>query len=126
MTPGELQCPNCGRIYNKGDLEGNFCPICKILMEPEADPNKILGDTLSLQLPWPPGQAAIRVGQTEGYLSAQLMKAALESEGIPVLLQGETSAQSLGIWVGSLGAVQISVPENLVIRAQEIIAITDK
>ncbi len=121
-----MNCALCGRFFNLADLDEAVCPFCRVDLGLDQEPNKIIGDTLSLQLRWPQGELAVRVGEAEGYLSAQLMKAALESGGIPVLLQGETSVQSLGIWVGGLGAIQILVPENSVSRAQEIIAITDK
>ncbi len=122
MTEAERQCPNCGRIYGAEAWSLEKCPACNSSFKEETE---ILSDTLSMQLPWPQGEREVEVGTAGGYLDAQLLKAALESEGIPVLLKGETSSQALGVWVGSLGEVQIFVPQSREQEAKNILEMTD-
>lgn len=121
----ERQCPECGRLYSEGDWQEETCPFCDIPLKAAAETNNILSDTVSLQIPWPQGEREVLVGEAKGYLDAQLLKAALESEGIPVLLQGETTSQAFGIWVGDIGRIQIFVPQSCAQEAQAILKITE-
>jgi hypothetical protein len=54
-------------------------------------------------------------------LTANVIKSHLESEGIPVLLQGETYGRMIGFTVGTLGQVNILVPKELAETARLII-----
>ncbi len=121
----ERQCPNCGRIYEEGDWQEVNCPVCDLPLEEIGGESELISDTLSMQLPWPQGEREILIWEANGYLKAQLLKAALESEGIPVLLQGGTMAQVWGVTVGSAGAVGLSVPQSRVDEARQIIDATE-
>lgn len=121
MSQDERQCSNCGRIYSPQDWQEENCPFCDVSLEVIDTSHTLVSDTLSLQLPWPPGEKQILVGWAEGYMKGQLLKAALESEGIPVLLQGGTMAQAFGLSVGSVGAVSIFVPESVAAQAKTIL-----
>lgn len=55
---------------------------------------------------------------------AVVIKARLESEEIPALIQQEAVGSVLGLTVGPLGVAKISVPEPLAERALDLLAIT--
>jgi hypothetical protein len=55
---------------------------------------------------------------------ALVIKARLDSEEIPALIQQEAVGSILGLTVGPLGVAKISVPEPLAERALELLAVT--
>ena len=57
----------------------------------------------------------------QGELTASVIKAHLESEGIPVLLKYESAGKVYGLTVDGLGEVRIMVPEKLAEEAKHII-----
>lgn len=57
----------------------------------------------------------------EGELRANVMKAHLESEGIPALLEYESAGKVFGLTVNGLGEVRILVPKELKGEAKRII-----
>jgi len=56
-----------------------------------------------------------------GQLRAHLVKAKLESAGIPVLLRYESAGILFGITVDGLGEVQVMVPEKFAQEARRIL-----
>jgi hypothetical protein len=67
-----------------------------------------------------PGLAVVYV--EHGLSRAHVIKAKLESAGIPVLLDYESAGPAFGITVNGLGAVRILVPSD---RADEARALID-
>ena len=68
-----------------------------------------------------PGANFVVIHTAHGELAAQAIKAHLESEGIPVLLQYESIGPIYGLTVDGLGEVKILVPQDFVEEAREII-----
>ena len=66
-----------------------------------------------------PGLTTVRV--TQGLLQAEVCKSKLESVGIPVLLEYESVAPTLGITVDGLGQVQVMVPDDLADKARAVL-----
>lgn len=58
---------------------------------------------------------------TGAYMEAQVMKAHLESEGIPAILRYEGAGMIFGITVDGLGETTILVPDHLAEEAMEIL-----
>lgn len=58
---------------------------------------------------------------TGNYMEAQVMKAHLESEGIPALLRYEGAGMIFGITIDGLGETTILVPDHLAEEAMEIL-----
>lgn len=56
-----------------------------------------------------------------GQLEADLLKAFLEAQGIEVLLSQESVGKTLGLSAGTLGRVEVLVPESQVERAKSLI-----
>ena len=56
-----------------------------------------------------------------GKLSAEMIKAFLETSGIPVLLNQESAGIALGLTVGPLGVVDILVPVEYETQARELL-----
>ena len=54
----------------------------------------------------------ITIYESQGMLPAQVVKAKLESVGIPVLLKYESAGQVFGITVDGLGRVAVQVPQE--------------
>lgn len=54
-------------------------------------------------------------------MEAQVMKAHLESEGIPALLRYEGAGMIFGITIDGLGETTILVPDHLAEEAMEIL-----
>ena len=70
-----------------------------------------------------PFRSGLTVVYVEHGLSrAHIIKAKLESAGIPVLLDYESAAPALGIMVNGLGAVRILVPADQADEARALIA----
>jgi len=63
---------------------------------------------------------------TARYMEAQIIKARLESEGIPVLLGYESAGLVYGITVDGLGEVKIMVPKRLAEEAKELLGIAEE
>lgn len=57
----------------------------------------------------------------QGELTANVIKAHLESEGIPVLLEYESAGRVFGLTIDGLGEVKILVPRELAEEARRII-----
>ncbi len=62
------------------------------------------------------------VAETMGILPAQIIAGRLQSEGIPARAWQESVGQSYGLIAGPLGAGFVSVPDNYVDEALEILA----
>ncbi len=60
---------------------------------------------------------------TTGYWEAQIMKSHLESEGIPAILQYESTGLVWGLTVDGLGQTKVLVPEHLAEEAREILEV---
>ncbi|MEA3335661.1 MAG: DUF2007 domain-containing protein [Chloroflexota bacterium] len=54
-------------------------------------------------------------------LEAQVIKSFLESNGIPVLLRGESLGTTLGVAMGRLARVSVMVPEPLADKATQLL-----
>jgi hypothetical protein len=122
----ERRCPACGRIYSEEDWQEETCPFCDVALEAPSNTTQLLEDTLSLDLSWPPGEREVMIGKASGYLEGQILKAALEAAGIPVLLQGATVAGAYGFTVGDMGAVRILVPVSRAEEARSILNQTEQ
>ncbi len=57
----------------------------------------------------------------QGLLKAQVIKAKLEQENIPVLLKYESIGPVIGITFDGVGEVQIQVPARYADRAQALV-----
>ena len=54
-------------------------------------------------------------------LDAQVIKSYLESNDIPVLLQGEAAGRVFGMMVGAMAEVRVYVPAPLADKARELL-----
>ena len=54
-------------------------------------------------------------------LDAQVIKSYLESNDIPVLLQGEAAGRVFGMMVGAMAEVRVFVPAPLADKARELL-----
>ncbi len=63
----------------------------------------------------------ITVKIVQGQMIAGLLKARLESEGIPAVLRYESVGRVLGLTFDGLGQVEIMVPAELAARAHELL-----
>ncbi|HEY48543.1 MAG TPA: DUF2007 domain-containing protein [Dehalococcoidia bacterium] len=61
------------------------------------------------------------VCKVQGELQASVIKAHLESEGIPVLLKYDSAGKVFGLTVDGLGEVRILVPQEFAEDAKRII-----
>jgi hypothetical protein len=61
------------------------------------------------------------INTVQGEMTAQVMKAHLESEGIPVLLQPENLGTFYGVPADGLRAVKILVPQEFAEEAKQIL-----
>jgi hypothetical protein len=64
----------------------------------------------------------IVVGVEQGMPRAHIVKAKLESAGIPVLLDYESAGPAIGIIVDGLGRVRILVPSDRADEARSLLA----
>jgi len=62
------------------------------------------------------------VQRTQGLLKAQVIKARLESHGVPVALDYESAGPAIGITLDGLGEVRILVPARLERRARRLLS----
>jgi len=67
-----------------------------------------------------PGLATVYAAS--GQLEAHVIKAKLESAGIPALLDYESAGVILGLTVDGLGEVRVMVPEALAQEAEELLS----
>ena len=63
----------------------------------------------------------VSVYSAAGLLEADMLKAFLEAQGLQVFLSQESVGRTLGLSAGSLGMVDILVPETQVALAKELI-----
>ena len=63
----------------------------------------------------------VTVYVTQGMLRASVIRGALESAGIPVVLKYESLGQTLGLTVDGLGRVEIQVPEEWEQEAHDLL-----
>jgi len=63
----------------------------------------------------------VTVYVAQGLMEANIVKGMLESEGIPVALQYDSSSIVFGISIDSLGAVNILVPPEMAEKALSVI-----
>jgi hypothetical protein len=66
-------------------------------------------------------QRLVTVYISQGMLSAQVVRAKLESVGIPALLKYEAIGQIIGLTVDGLGRVEVQVPEDLAEEAEDLL-----
>lgn len=63
----------------------------------------------------------VTVYVTQGMLRAMVIRGALESAGIPVMLKYESLGQTLGMTIDGLGRVEIMVPAEWEKEARELL-----
>ncbi len=61
------------------------------------------------------------VYETNGMLLAEILRGMLEAQEIPVVLSQEGAGKVYGLTVGTLGKVEILVPDSEVERAERIL-----
>jgi hypothetical protein len=59
-------------------------------------------------------------------LEAQVVKSFLESNGIPVMLQGDAVSKVYGLTVGGMAEVRVFVPEPLAAKAIELLEASEE
>jgi hypothetical protein len=117
MTQKERYCPSCQRIYELGDWTEPDCPFCEVaLIEVGGSPHR-LSPVISTEIAWPTGEKEEQVAVINGYLSAQLTKAQLESAGIPVLLQANNIDSIYPVAIGPMSEVRVYVPRSMAAAA---------
>lgn len=112
----ERKCPKCNRIFEWDDWQEDTCPFCDVpLVALSSDEQgSVMDSTISTEIAWPQGERETQVCLAYGYINAQMMKAQLESAGIPVLLR-------VGASIGDFEAVPILVPVSRAAEATEIL-----
>jgi hypothetical protein len=63
-----------------------------------------------------------KVCTAAGQLEAEMIKAFLESQGIQVILNQESVGRTIGLSAGTLGQVDVLVPEEQLIPAKALLA----
>ena len=66
-------------------------------------------------------QEFVTVEVVNGEIKAGILKSHLESEGIPVYLQYESTGRVYGIIIDGLGEIKIKVPSKFADEARQII-----
>jgi hypothetical protein len=69
-----------------------------------------------------PDEKLVEVYKAHGEMEAQVVKAKLESSGIPVLLKSTAAPSVHAFVVDGLGEYRVMVPESLCKDAQDIVA----
>jgi len=59
--------------------------------------------------------------EVSGSIDAEIIRGLLESQGIKVILSQEGAGRALGLTIGSMGGIQILVPQKQLAEAQEIL-----
>ena len=59
--------------------------------------------------------------EVDGMMEAEIIKAKLESEGIPAILRFESAGRLFGITMDGLGKVKIFVPDEFYSQAKSLI-----
>jgi hypothetical protein len=68
-----------------------------------------------------PSDDLVVVYKTQGMISAEIIKAKLESAGIPALLKYESLGPVLAVTVDGLGQVKVLVPQEREQEARELL-----
>lgn len=63
----------------------------------------------------------VKVYESQGIFAAEVVKAKLEANGIPVLLKYESVGQVLGLTVDGLGRVEVHVPAGYADEALDLV-----
>ena len=63
----------------------------------------------------------INIYKAAGQLEAEMIKAFLEAQDIPVTLNQESVGRTIGLSAGTLGEVQVLVPDNYVAEAKNVL-----
>jgi hypothetical protein len=64
----------------------------------------------------------VTVYRSQGMLPAQVVKAKLESAGVPTILKYEAAGQIIGLTVDGLGLVEVQVPVAWAAEARDLVA----
>jgi len=75
---------------------------------------------MSIQTNETTGLTTIHVAK--GLLRAMVLRGALESAGIPVMLSYESAGPAIGIMLGKIGEVRVMVPIEWATEARELLA----
>lgn len=123
MISKELECPVCRRVYEAEDVPDNLCPFCEpaTTLKPVGGPKELISDVFSTGLGWPAGQTRVLLAVSPNYMDAQLTKAQLEANEIPVIIEGGGVAQVYSFTVGKLAEYKIYVPQDLLPLARQIV-----
>lgn len=65
----------------------------------------------------------VTVYTTQGLLRANVIRGALESAGIPVMLRYESLGPTIGLTVDGIGRVEIRVPEEWEDEARDLLSV---
>ncbi len=63
----------------------------------------------------------VKVYESQGIYPAEVVKAKLEANGIPVLLKYESVGQIIGLTVDGLGRVEVHVPSEYAEQAMDLV-----
>ena len=61
------------------------------------------------------------VAEVNGDIQAEIMRGLLEAQEIPVFLSKEGAAKAMGLEIGEMGLVQVLVPSDKAVVANEIL-----
>jgi hypothetical protein len=67
------------------------------------------------------GKKWVLVDKVEGQLQAELLKGLLEAQGIMVWLNQQGASRAYAVAVGTLGMIEILVPDNQAEQAKQVI-----
>ncbi len=123
MKDEERECPGCRRIYDAADVPDDLCPFCEpeTRLQSVGGPSHLLDDRFSVELGWPQGEPKALAVISPHYMDAQLTKAQLEANGIPVLIEGSGLSQVYGLTAGGLAEYAVFVPQNFLLEARQIL-----
>ncbi|MEI6045607.1 MAG: hypothetical protein WCS37_14755 [Chloroflexota bacterium] len=123
MSKSERECPVCKRIYEAEDVPDDTCPFCEPLTPLQAvgGLTSMIGDLFSTGLGWPQGEERVLVTISPNYMDAQLTKAQLESNDIPVMIEGGGVGNLYNFTIGNLAEHKIYVPQSLLPQARQIL-----
>ncbi len=121
MAQKDRYCPACRRIYEQIDWEGPECPFCGVPLLAVGGPVNPLEEIITTGIEWPAGEPGEKVVVANGFMSGQLIKAELESAGIPVYLSATGINSVYPVTVGPLSEVAVYVPRSLLAQAQAVL-----